>query len=257
MRIRYIISFIILFCFAINANAQQVFIIKGVVSKGFTGQRVAQVLIKNLKTNEFIERDDLGWFSIKAAIGDTLQFTKKEFAVFKIAITNSSDLPVYLQPVILLNEVKIQGQSKRQEINDVMSQYKTQGTFYDGKPPVLSFLSSPITGLYELLGTTPGRARRFKADAKNELEYTEIHRRYNPALVKRVTNASDSVVTKFMEYYTPSIEDLKEWNDYQLIKHTREHYEYYDKNNNKEKLRQIALPPLVKPGTKRDTVILN
>jgi hypothetical protein len=218
---------------------------------------IAQVVITNLKTRDIMESDELGWFSIKASVGDTLLFTKQDYVPQKIAIVNTGDIPVFMEPVITLNQVTITGQTKKQELNDIMADYKKQGTFYDGKPPVLSFLTSPITGLYELFGATPGRARRFAANSKEELQFSEVHRRYNLALVMRVTNASDTVAKKFMEYYTPSFEDLKEWNDYQLIQHIHTNYDFYDKTKDKDNLRQIVLPPLVKPGTKQEPVDLS
>jgi hypothetical protein len=247
MRKLFFILTITCFCLLFKASAQQVFTIKGVVSKKLSSERVAQVLITNLRSRDIIVSDELGWFTVKAAIGDTLLFSKVEFTDQKIAITSSGDLPVYMQPVIKLAEVKIEGQTKKQEMSEVMGQYRSQGTFYDGKPPILSFLSSPITGLYELFGSTPGRARRFAAYSKGEVEYAEVRRRYNPAMVKRVTNADDSTVKKFMVYYTPSYEDLKGWNDYELIKHIRQSYNYYDKNKNNKKLDELNSPSFMKP----------
>jgi len=199
--------------------------------------------------------DELGGFSIKAAIGDTLLFSKTDFSEQKVAITGPTDLVVYMQRVIKLAEVTVKGQTKRQELGEVMGQYHSQGTFYNGKPPVLSFLSSPITGFYELFGTTPGRARRFAAYTKGELEYTEVQRRYTLALVKRVTNTPDSTAKKFMEYYTPSYEDLKQWDDYELIRRIKKSYDYYDKMDDKERLQHINAPSFLK--LKKDTVKLS
>jgi len=196
--------------------------------------------------------DDLGWFSIKAAIGDTLLFKKNGYADQKVAITNANDIPIYMQPVIALAEVRVQGQTTKQELADVMSQYRSQGTFYDGKPPILSFLSSPLTGIYELFGKTPNEAKRFVKYSKEELEYAEVRRRYTITLVKRVTKTSDSTAKKFMEYYTPSYEDLKEWNDYELIKRIEKAYDYYDKNKDEEDLQHINAPILVTPKIKEN-----
>jgi hypothetical protein len=50
-----------------------------------------------------------------------------------------------------------------------------------------------------------------------------------------------------MEYYTPSYEDLKGWNDYELIKHIRTSYEYYDKSTDKVKLQQLNQPTFIRP----------
>jgi hypothetical protein len=251
MRHRYILVILTIFCFASRLSAQQVFTVRGVTSKNLSGLRIAQVIVTNLKTKDIMESDDVGWFSIKASIGDTLQFTKLNFVTQKIAIVNTGDIPVFMEPLIILDQVTVKGQTKKQELSDVMADYRRQGTYYDGKPSALSFLSSPITGLYELFGATPGRARRFKANSKAELEYAEVQRRYNIALVKRVTNTTDTIAKKFMEYYTPSYEDLKEWNDYELVKHIHLNYDFYDKTKDKESLRQSVLPPLVKPADKK------
>jgi len=252
MLLRYFVIISVCFSFAFNASAQELHTIKGVISKRLSGERVANVLINNLRTRNIVESDQLGWFTATAAIGDTLLFSKADFTDQKIVIVNANDLPVYMQPVVKLDQVTIQGQTKKQEIADIMKDYRRQGTYYDGKPPVLSFLSNPVTGLYELFGGTPGKARRFAAAAKGDLEYTEVHKRYNVAFVKRITNASDTVAVNFMKYYTPSAEDLKEWNDYELIRRTKKSYDFYDKATPEEKikLQNLNTPPidqLVKP----------
>ena len=53
-----------------------------------------------------------------------------------------------------------------------------------------------------------------------------------------------------MEYYTPSYQDLKEWNDYELIKHIKASYNFYDKNTDKRGLEKLNTPALVNPAKK-------
>jgi len=246
---RYKIFIIILFSvsFLMQAHAQQTFVVRGVISRSVSVVRIAQVLISNLRSRDIKMSDELGWFSIDAAIGDTLLFSKLNYTDQKVVITAKADIPVYMQPVIQLDQVTINGQSKRQELNDVMGDYRKQGIYYNGKPPVLSFLTSPLTGIYELFGKGPSNARRFANFSKSELEYAEVRRRYNVALVARVTKTSDTVAKKFMEYYTPSYEDLKGWNDYELINHIRKSYEFYDKSADKVKLQQLNQPTFIRP----------
>jgi len=236
---------LILTCFlpALYASAQQQLTIHGVTSRRLSVERVPQVLINNLKTKDLTMSDELGWFTVKASVGDTLLFTKTDYTDQKIVIANGSDIPVYMQPVIKLATVTVKGQSERQEMNDVMADYKKQGVFYNGKAPALSFLTSPLTGLYELFGAGPARARRFAEYSKNEAEYAEIRRRYTLSLVKRVTRVSDSVAKRFMEYYTPSYDDLKGWNDYDLMKQIKSNFEYYDANKE-----ALDLPHLIAPA---------
>ena len=178
--------------------------------------------------------DELGGFTIKAAIGDTLLITKYDFASQKRIVVDTGDLPVYMQPVIELNGVTIKEETKKKELNDVMKEYHSQGIFNDGKSlPLWEFINSPLTGFYNLFGKGPADARRFAAFSKNELEATEVNRRYTKELVKSITKLPDDDVVKFMQVFTPSFEDIKEWNDYQLIMYIKKSFAYYQKNKDR------------------------
>ncbi|MDP9080429.1 MAG: hypothetical protein M3O71_23650 [Bacteroidota bacterium] len=247
---RFKIFIILMLCLGclLRANAQETFMVRGVISRSVSVVRIAQVQITNLRSRDMGMSDQLGWFSINAAVGDTLLFSKLNFTDQRVVITAKGDIPVYMQPVILLDQVTIKGQTKKQELNEVMGDYRKQGIYYNGKPPVLSFLSSPLTGLYELFGKGPGQARRFAAYSKEELKYAEVRRRYNLAMVMRVTNTTDTALAKeFMDYYTPSYEDLKEWNDYELVKQVKKSFDYYDKSADKKKLQELNQPTFIKP----------
>ncbi|MET3978500.1 hypothetical protein ABIB62_001069 [Mucilaginibacter sp. UYP25] len=241
MPLKFLIACTInLFCFTFLASAQQV-AIKGAIFKRISSDRLNAVYIMNMKTNKAIYCDNLGGFSIDATVGDTLLFTKTGYTPQKQQ-ASSYGMVVYMQPEVQLNEVRIVGQTKKQELNEIMGDYRKKGTFYNGNPPVLSMLTSPITGIYELFGKTPGRAKRFAAFSKREVEATEVDRRYNKPLVMRATGLTDgdsTTVRKFMEYYRPSFEDLKTWGDYDLIKKIKAQYEYFQKSGGKDSLQKL------------------
>jgi hypothetical protein len=227
-----------LLCFISFACAQTVSI-KGAIYKRISSDKLAQVLITNQKSKTIAVSDDLGGFTINAAVGDTLIFTKRDYTPQKQAATDYG-MVVYMQPEMKLAEVSVVGQTKRQELGSIMNDYRKQGTFYNGKPPALAVLASPLTGIYELFGKTPGRARRFAAFTKREIEATEVDRRYNSNFVMRATGLQDTVaVKKFMEYYRPSFEDLKQWSDYDLIKQIKKSYEYFQKNGDQVRLQKL------------------
>jgi hypothetical protein len=229
-----------LFCFTFFASAQQL-TIKGAVYKRISSEKLSDVFITNLRTKGVAIGDQLGGFSISAAIGDTLLFTKKGYTPQKQQASNYG-MVVYMQPEVLLNEVRVLGQTKKQELNDIMGDYRKKGTFYNGNPPVLAALVSPLTGLYELFGKTPQRAKRFAAFTKRELEATEVDRRYNKFFIMRVTGlteADSTTVRKFIDYYRPSYEDLKVWGDYDLIQKTKVQYEYFKKNGDHPTLQKL------------------
>ncbi|MFB9842049.1 hypothetical protein [Mucilaginibacter ginsenosidivorans] len=211
--------------------AQQTITIRGVIFRKSSTERVSQVLINDLNNKNIMMSDDLGMFSINTAIYDTLLITKKGFTPIKITVQSKDDLSLYLQPVVELNQVTIKGETKKEELNDVMKQYRSQGIFYDGKSlPVLAFLNSPLTGFYNLFGKKPREARHFAAYAKTELENNEIDRRYTKSLVQSVTKLPDDEVTKFMQVYTPSYQDIMQWNDYQLITYIKKNFAFYKKH---------------------------
>jgi hypothetical protein len=209
--------------------AQQALTIKGIIFKKSTPDRISQAIVTDLKTQTLMMSDELGGFSIKASIGDTLQITKTGYTPQKIAVTSNNDQVVYLQPVIELNQVTIKSQSKQQELNEVMKEYRSQGIYNNGKSlPVWQFINSPITAFYNLFGKAPAQARRFAEYAKNEQEASVVDRRYTKELVKSVTKmSSDDEVEKFMVAYRPSYDKMKEWNDYQLIEYIKKSFNYY------------------------------
>lgn len=239
MHLRPIILILLSCCFTLLANAQQVFTIAGVVYKKNFTDRIGQVQVTNSTKKTNTLSDNFGVFRIQASTGDTLLFKKPDFVTQFAVISGAYDINIYMQPIIQLNQVTIKEQSKKQELNEVMDQYRKQGTFSDGSPKALSFLASPITGLYELLGKNPARARRFKEYSKNELEHIEISKKYNKTIVKQLTNLPDDEIDDFMHAFSPSYETVKNWTDYDVITYVKNSFEYFKANKASLKLKKL------------------
>jgi hypothetical protein len=229
-----------------SALAQQNFTIKGIVFKTKTADRVSQVLITNLRSKILMVSDELGGFGIDANTGDTLLFRKKDYEDQKIIVVNANALVVYLQPELtqnlgtVLNDVTIRGQTKKQELSEVMREYRSLGIYNDGNSlPFWQFFNSPVSGIYQLFAKGPKDARRFQKYARNELEYNAVNARYTKNLVKKTTGLDDDGAQKFMETYTPSYEDIKSWNDYQVIMYIKRSYQHYQKNKSEGKLPKL------------------
>jgi hypothetical protein len=234
-----------LFCLAASAFAQQTIKINGIIFKKGSSQRISQATVTDLNNKNVMMSDDLGMFSIITAVGDTLLINKKEYAPFKVTVDSKADLLIGLQPLLALKEVTITGQTQKQQLNDVMKQYNSKGIYNNGKSlPFFQFLNSPLTGFYNLFGKTPREERRFAAYAQTELQNTEIDKRYTKELVKSITKLPDDEVTKFMQVYTPSYQDIKEWNDYQLIQYIKKNFAYYQRNKNRMQQRLQPLPKI-------------
>ena len=230
-----------LFCLLASAFAQQTFRINGIIfKKGSSTTRISQATITDLSTKTVMMSDDLGMFSISTAMGDTLLINKKEYAPFKVTVDSKADLLIGLQPMLALKEVIITGQTKKQELNEVMKQYNSKGIFNNGNSlPFFQFLNSPLTGFYNLFGKTPREERHFAAYAQTELQNTEIDKRYTKELVKNITKLPDDEVAKFMQLYTPSYQDIKEWNDYQLIQYIKKNFAFYQRNKGRQHVQQL------------------
>lgn len=228
-RIYLLIAAICCFSFAVKAQNNTSHSIAGFVCTKGTQVRVAEVVVTNKQTQVKTVTNDIGEFSIKAAIGDTLEFGKDEYTTTRVTITALTDIVVFMQPVIHLDQVSVKAQTKQQELNSVMKSYRSKGVYYDGKPSALSAVASPLNGLYSLFGKDPKDARRFAAYSKQELEASQDHRKYNKELVKKITNLPDEEVQKFMDTFTPSHEDLMKMNDYDVITYIKESLESYKK----------------------------
>lgn len=231
MLLKYKIGILLLticaFCF--NAKAQLVHDISGFVCTKGTSVRVAQVKVLNKRTSAFLMTDDLGSFTIKAALGDTIEFSKDQFTTAKVPVIALTDMVMFLTPVVMLNEVTVKGQTKQQEINSIMNDYRKKGVYYNGKPSALSAISSPINALYSIFGKDARDARHFAEMSKKDEEAAQDNRKYNKALVKRITNLPDDEVGKFMDAFRPLHDDLMKWNDYEVINYIKTSYESYKK----------------------------
>ena len=239
---RFALCTILSFFICKQVWAQQLDTIRGIVSKQGSTERIAGVLIKNTRTSELKISNNTGLFLIRAFIGDTLLFSKKEYADQKIPVTSANDITVSLQPVIKLAEVTVKDKSKQQEVNDIINAYRSKGIYYNGNPPLSAFSpfgGSPITGLYELFSKDTRDEKHFIKVSKEDTEEAAVNRRYTKKLVKQVTALPDSDVVKFMQQYTPSFEDLKEWNDYDLVSHIKKYLSYFIQRKDAVKLQKL------------------
>jgi hypothetical protein len=197
--------------------AQSLSPVVGITYNNRTSDRVAQVTITNLQHRAVVFSNDLGTFSIKAAPADTLLFTKPGFTSQRLIVEGQKQLLVYLVPALQLDAVTVKAKSRQQEQKEVMDSYRRQGTFYNDKPSALAVLSSPITGIYEMFGKTPGRARHFANQMKLENQQTQVNKRYTVDLVRRITKLPDDEVPHFMLAFSPPYPEVLKWNDYEVI----------------------------------------
>src|ERR1700753_2050236 len=106
--------------------------IKGVIFKQGAADRIAQATITDMQTQVIMMSDELGGFTIKAAKGDTLIFNKTGYTLQKQVLIISANIVIYMQPIVVLPQVTIKGESAKQELNDVTNEYRSKGIYFDG-----------------------------------------------------------------------------------------------------------------------------
>jgi hypothetical protein len=234
---------IILFGGVIAARGQQN-IIQGLVIEKSGVSRIGNVSVVNLRTGGRVLSNEFGLFQISALTGDTLLLSKSGYSDVVKPLLSTSDLVLQMQRVIELDEVKITGHSKKEELDEFKDQYRKKGSFYGGKPPLLAYVFQPVTALYELLGKTPNQARRFNLFYLKELEQTEIDRRFNASTVGRITGLNDEDLKNFMVTYRPGYESLSSMDEYAFINYVKRSLESFNKSGRPKGL--LSLPALPK-----------
>lgn len=207
--------------------AQEEFQLNGVVMVKGSTIRVALAEITNLRTKYTVGSNDLGLFQIKATVGDTLLVIKHDFADVQQVVLSNRDMIIYADRGTTLNEVNIRGQSKKAELDQIKQDYRDKGSFYEGKPPLLSYLFAPITALYELFGRTPKNARRFGKFYNTELQQTTIDGFFNETLIQKNTELSGKELESFMLNYRPDYSKSKNWTEYDAVKYIKDSYKQY------------------------------
>ncbi|WP_316790473.1 hypothetical protein [Pedobacter frigoris] len=223
----YISLIILLFLSSVSVSFGQTYLIGGVLKEKDANVRIAEAQIINQRTGLSVSSSGLGLFQIKAAIGDTLLIIKREYSDFTAAVTTTKDMIIYLSRDRNLKEVKIYGQSKKAELDDIKREYRNKGSFYQGKPPFLAFIFKPLTAVYELFGRTPRNARRFGRYYENEMQQTLIDRFFNEDIIQRNTDLREKDLEDFMLNYRPEYENAKKWADYDALKYIKDSYKKY------------------------------
>ena len=219
-------------CF-FSASAQEKGIIRGVVMEKGTANRIAGAQVLNKRTNATVSSNDFGFFQIAAFVGDTLLLYKLDYTDATIPVPSEKDLLVHLsRGSTTLETVNIYGQTKKQEMNDVKKEFRNKGSFYGGKPPLLSYVFTPLTAIYELFGRTPKNARRFDKYYTTELQQTEVDAFFNESMIRKYSDLRDKALEDYMLNYRPDYEQVKKWTEYDAIKYIRDSSKKYKENLN-------------------------
>jgi len=211
---------LILISFSLKA---QDFIVKGVVFEKGANIRVALAEITNERTQMGVGSNDLGFFQLKARVGDTLLITKRNLTDQRIVVLGTQDILIYLlRESTMLNEVTIVGNTKKQDLEDLKREFQNKGVYNGGKSSFLSAIFQPLNGLYNLIGKEPKNARRFGRYADNELKQSQIDVYFNQTIIKNNTQLTGDTLERYMLDCRPEFDKAQYWNSYDYIKYIKE-----------------------------------
>ena len=209
----------------------QDFVLKGVVIEKGSNVRIALAGITNIRSKMGATSNDIGIFQLNARNGDTLLIQKRNLNDQKVVVKTDDDLVIYLvRGSTMLEEVTVKGQTKKQEMEGIKRDFKRNGSFFEGKPPLVllsPFGGSPLTFFYELFGKTPARARNFNRYYKKELSLIEVDKFFNKSLVSKNTTLTGKDLDKFLLDYYPTRSNTINWSNYDAVKYIKESAKKY------------------------------
>ncbi|HEY0896540.1 MAG TPA: hypothetical protein VGE15_08335 [Sphingobacteriaceae bacterium] len=238
--IRLFFLMLVLYSFPFPAAGQKR-TVSGIVYEQGTPFRIGEVIVENKAAKLRVKTNYMGEFTIPGGPGDSLFIHKEGYADFSLPLKSSKNVVIQLIKMRQLAEVTITAPTKKEELDEVMEGYRKKGTYYMGRPPVLAYFFKPLTALYELIGRTPRQARRFQNYYVNELEQSEVDRRFNRVYVKSLTGLEETDLVNFMQRYRPDFTELSGWNEYDLMNYIRRSLTDF---NEKGRPRAEALPDL-------------
>jgi hypothetical protein len=225
--LKYLFSVLIFIFFSLSTIAEQKIILKGLIFKKGTSQRLQDISIENKASKEFILSDEWGNFSISANIGDTLLFKKEGLQEFEKIIQDKQNLIIYLEAPILLEEVVVKQKTTKQEQKEILDGYRSKGVYYNGNPPLLVYIFNPLTALHELLGKDANNAKKFGSYIQRENAESRVDTHFNEQIIKTSIKIKDSELVEFMYLYRPKPEEVTYRNTYDDMAYIKKSYRAY------------------------------
>ncbi len=208
-------------------QAQNTQPLRGVIMANASSTRVGGVRVENQQSGLFTLSNALGIFQIRVNLGDTLVFTKDYDLLKKVVVSSHTDMIVQVKMPISLQEAVVNVQSYADQSQAILEAYsRKNGIYYEGKPPL--WLLNPINGrpltfFRELFSKDAKRVRRMARTVQEEERLLEINRLFSDELIKRAIGIDGEELKSFKEKYTPDLEKLRNWTEYEKMDYIRKH----------------------------------
>ncbi|MDO3626734.1 hypothetical protein [Mucilaginibacter sp. BT774] len=224
-----LISFL-LFGWPYLIHAQDVQVQKGMVFKAGTNLRLCGVRIVNTKTSTSTVTNLYGDFFIAASVNDTLNVSCDDYTSTQLVVTDLVDKVVFVEPAYPLSEVVIKENTVLADLNSVKRGYRKKSVFYTGTPHYYYLVLKPMTFIYENFKSEVINARKFNRFAKDEIAYYEVAARFTDEVIKKNAPINENELDDFKADYWPTAQQIRSWNDYDLVNYVIKSYQDFKKN---------------------------
>ena len=218
--------FIILYLFIASLPAiSQTRKITGLVTSA--DKRESNASIKNVSANTHAISNDIGEFTITAKTDDTLIISKNNFINDTLHVTDEQYFviklkkdPVMLKEVVVnstfITPAKTYAENKK-EYKDIY--WKGDKSHMIVITPI--GIGANIDKIYNALSTEGKDARKMQRTLTNDYKNSVIDRKFNKALVGRITGYKSEVLFNFMNKYRPGFEMVSKYTDYEMIRYIK------------------------------------
>lgn len=237
------ICFVLLIITSLRSLAQES--LQGIVVEKGTPKRVAEATITNRRTLEKALSNNEGGFVIPAKPGDTLIVTKYAYSSEYYTIVDPKNIVINLNPIIELETVTITGKTRKDELKDIMDDYRKQGVYNNGKTKPLQYVFNPLSALYNTFSRSAKNARRFSSYAENEIQETEVDKKFNKYNVSEITGLEGDDLINFMALYRPTFNQSRYWNEYDIRDYLKASLKKFEEDGRPkaDTLPELNIPP--------------
>jgi hypothetical protein len=212
-----------------QSNAQLKKAQQGILYKAGTDIRLGNVQIFNKRSLTIAKSNMYGMFNIPASVGDTLEISCAGYNNVVLAVNDFADKAFFLKPATTLPGVVIKETSVQADLDEVKRGYRKKSVFYTGTPHYYYLFLKPMTFIYENFKSEVKDARRFNRYAKKETAYYEISVQFNAQNIKSAIPIKDDELEDFESDYWPTLEQIRKWNDYDLVNYIITSYQDFKK----------------------------
>ena len=195
---------------------------KGVVMELDSSKPIAQVEISNLSTNQHVETNSEGEFSIEIKLNELLSFSYPGFRVDTLLLTDYEYKRIYLTPIPgfnILEDVEIT------ELSDLQLDQQIQIAQQEGES--VQFNNNISISPSRLFGSRARAARARYPLLVAERENRAIMAKFTPVLITSLTPLQGKDLDQFIVKYKPSYAFISESDEEQVRLYIMDSYKKY------------------------------